>query len=244
MITAIDGNLVTFDQPLEYDHDSPRADLKTSITNYSRSITISSEDGLDSAVHERGHVMFMASDEVDVRFAAFEHLGRTDKSERSFSALSLEEVESDSNVQGRYALHLHQLGIEDRDNPIIIEGNAVVGSRGWGIAQHSSHANLHNNGVAARTGFVWIAQGSTEEVDASFLDQPECIGFGKPEEAKKQAISLAMNNEVFGSERAPTVTKAPRTRSMTSARSSTGSPHGRSATASRRSTPPTTPTRT
>ncbi|MEM7506713.1 MAG: cadherin-like domain-containing protein [Pseudomonadota bacterium] len=274
VITAIDGNQVTLDQPLEHDHDSPRADLKTSVANYSRSITFSSEDGPGSLVHERGHVMFMGSDDVDVRFAAFEHLGRTDKSERSFSALSLDEVHFDSNVQGRYSLHLHRLGIEDRDNPIIIEGNAVVGSPGWGIAQHGSHANLHNNAtldiwgasyvsetgdetgtwsdnislgnvgtleiernhdnvaandfgrtgngfwlqsrlidtydniaVAARTGFVWIAQGSTEKVDASFLDQPESIGFGEPENAKKHAISLAVNNEVFGSERALTVTK-------------------------------------
>ncbi|MEL6521306.1 MAG: G8 domain-containing protein, partial [Pseudomonadota bacterium] len=239
-IVDIQGNTVFFDTPLEYDHDTPRDYLKTSVANYSRTVTIASEDGAASETYERGHVMFMGSDEVDIRFAAFEELGRTDKSERSTPALETEDIAFDSNVQGRYSLHLHQLGVGDPDNPIMIEGNAIVGSPGWGIAQHSSNANLHNNAtldiwgasyvseagdeigtwtdnisignvgtetierlhsdvaagdiartgngfwmqsrmietvdniaVAARTGFVWIAQGSTEEHDISVIDQPE-----------------------------------------------------------------------
>ena len=274
-ITKIEGNTVFFDEPLEHDHTTPRDHFKTSVANYTRTISFRSEDGADSAVHERGHIMFMGSDDVDVRFAGFYDLGRTDKSERSFAVSAVEEIAHDTNVQGRYPLHLHRLGTENTDNPIFIEGNAVVGSPGWGIAQHSSHANLHNNAtldiwgasfvseagdeigtwtenisignvgtlsiernhddvaagdiarsgsgfwlqsrmietvdnvaVAARTGFVWIVQGSTEGHDPSVLNFPESTGFGEGNIANRQiAISLALNNETFGSERGLTVTK-------------------------------------
>ncbi|MEL6572221.1 MAG: G8 domain-containing protein [Pseudomonadota bacterium] len=274
-ITEIDGNTIHFAEPLEYDHVTPRDYFKTSVANYSRSISFRSEDGADSEVYERGHIMFMGSDNVDVRFAGFYDLGRTDKSERSAPATSFEGIAFDSNAQGRYSLHLHKLGTGDLDNPIWIEGNAVIGSPGWGIAQHSSHANLHNNAtldiwgasyvseagdeigtwtdnisignvgtleiernhdnvaagdiartgngfwmqsrmietvdniaVAARTGFVWIVQGSTEGHDPSVLNFPEATGLGEGDITNRQiAISLTLNNETFGSERGLTVTK-------------------------------------
>ena len=274
VITAIDGNTVHFADPLDYDHPSPRDDLKTSVANYTRSITIRSEDGADSAVYERGHVMFMASQDVDVRYAAFEELGRTDKSVRSTPVSDLETVSFDSNVQGRYSLHLHQLGVENQRDPIIIEGNAVVGGPGWGIAQHSSHANLQNNATfdifgasyvaeagnetgswidnisignegvynierqhddvaafdlgrtgngfwlqsrmvetvdniaaAARTGFVWVAQGSPEGIEPATFDQPEALGLAEATLPRDLPITLSHGNEVFGSERGLTVTK-------------------------------------
>lgn len=42
-ITNIQNNVVTFDPPLQYDHFTPRVDLKTSVGNYSRNITIATE---------------------------------------------------------------------------------------------------------------------------------------------------------------------------------------------------------
>ncbi|MEM9147014.1 MAG: Ig-like domain-containing protein [Pseudomonadota bacterium] len=161
-ITAIDGATVTLNAPLTYDHTSPREDLKTSVANQTRSITIRSEDGEASAVHERGHVMFMGSDDVDVRYVAFDALGRTDKSERSVPASSLDQVVFDSNVQGRYSIHLHQLGTEDVVNPAILAGNAVTGSPGWGIAHHSSNANLHANTVVGAFGSAFVAERGDE----------------------------------------------------------------------------------
>lgn len=274
-IISIDGNKVTLDRPLDYDHDSPREDLKTSVANFTRSITIRSEDGVNSEVHERGHVMFMGSDNVDVRFAAFDDLGRTDKSFRSVSALS-QENDFDTNVQGRYGLHLHQLGVEEYDEPIVIEGIAISGSPGWGLSQHSSYANLHNNAVrdawgasfvseagdeigtwsdnislgnvgfptierlhsevnandlartgsgfwlqsrsvdvvenvavGARTGFVWIVQGETAKLKTELTDHPDAFSKYNDETVRghELPISLALNNEVFGSERALTATK-------------------------------------
>ncbi|MEM8821821.1 MAG: cadherin-like domain-containing protein, partial [Pseudomonadota bacterium] len=161
-IAAIDGDTITLDRALAYDHASPRDDLKTSVANYSRSITISSEDGADSAVHHRGHVMFMGSDDVDVRFVAFEELGRTDKSVRSVPASSLDLVNPDSNVQGRYSIHLHELGTNDPQNPAILEGNAVFGAPGWGIAHHSSNALLHRNATFDVFGSGFVAEKGDE----------------------------------------------------------------------------------
>lgn len=179
-ITAIDGNQITFDRPLEYDHDTPREDLFAYIANTSRNITIRSEDGEHTAVHHRGHVMFMHNDEVDVRYAAFDDLGRTDKSVPAFDIGSLSTVEADSNIKSRYPFHFHKTGTMDQENPAMAVGNAVNGAPGWGYVHHSSNANFTDNvsfdvygaGFAAESGDetgVWIG---------NMAIKSEGIGFG------------------------------------------------------------------
>lgn len=158
-ISQIDGNRVYFETPLEHDHDTPRADLKTSVANYSRNVTIKSEDGDDSEVYERGHVMLMHSDDVDVRYAAFEELGRTDKSKD----LDVDGNNSfDSNIAGRYGLHLHRTGVEAESDPTILTGNAVFGSPGWGIVQHDSHAIINGNATFDTFGAGFVAESGNE----------------------------------------------------------------------------------
>jgi len=76
VITSIEGDTVFFDDPLAFDHGTPRADLKTSVANYTRNVSVESESGDASDGFARGHVMFMHSDEVDVRYAEFHELGR------------------------------------------------------------------------------------------------------------------------------------------------------------------------
>ncbi|MEM9098124.1 MAG: cadherin-like domain-containing protein [Pseudomonadota bacterium] len=162
-ITAIEGNEVFFDTPLQHDHDTPRADLKTSVANYSRSITIATEEPETAAVHERGHVMFMHSDDVDVRYAAFHELGRTDKSVPATTATeAMEDPASDANVTGRYSFHFHRTGLEDQENPAIAIGNAVYGSPGWGYVHHDSHAVLHNNAAFDTFGAGFVSETGNE----------------------------------------------------------------------------------
>jgi hypothetical protein len=144
-ITKIEGGAITIDRPLVYDHDTPRADLFAYVANMTRNITISSEDGEATALNARGHVMFMHSDDVDVRYAAFDDLGRTDKSQPAFDVGTLTTVEADSNIKGRYSLHFHKTGTADQDDPAIAIGNTVSGSPGWGFVQHSSNANFIDN---------------------------------------------------------------------------------------------------
>ena len=161
-IVAIDGNAITFDRPLEYDHDTPREDLFAYVSNLTRNVTFESESGPESAVHHRGHVMFMHNDDVDVRYAAFDHLGRTDKSKPAFDVGALDSISSDSNVKGRYSFHFHMTGTEDQENPAIALGNTVTGSIGWGFVHHSSHADFIENVAFDVFGAAFAAEDGDE----------------------------------------------------------------------------------
>ena len=162
VISGIDGDTVYFDEPLAFDHATPREDLKTSVANYTRNVSIESESGAESEIFARGHVMFMHSDQVDVRYAEFSELGRTDKSEDSFPRDQIDGIAFDSNVQGRYALHLHRTGVEDIDNPTMLQGNAVFGSPGWGIVHHDSNAVIDNNATFDTFGAGYVAETGNE----------------------------------------------------------------------------------
>ncbi|MGM0740504.1 MAG: G8 domain-containing protein [Pseudomonadota bacterium] len=180
VITAINGSTVSIDRALQYDHDAPRDDLSAYVANMSRNITFSSEDGEATEVHHRGHVMFMHNDDVDVRYAAFDDLGRTDKSEPAFQVESLDSVQADSNVQGRYSFHFHRTGTEDQDNPAIAFGNAVSGSPGWGFVHHSSHAEFVQNTAFDVFGAAFVAEDGDETGLwwENMAIRTEGIGFG------------------------------------------------------------------
>ena len=157
-----DDGRVWFDEPLTHDHDSPRADLKTSVANYTRNVSIETEGAEDAEIYERGHVMFMHSDDVDVRYMEFHELGRTDKSEDSANVDDFGSLRFDSNVQGRYSVHLHRTGTNSTDDPAILEGNTVYGSPGWGFVHHDSHAELSNNASYATFGAGFVAETGNE----------------------------------------------------------------------------------
>ncbi len=161
-ITAINGNRITLNRALTYDHDTPRADLHAYVSNMTRNVTIHSEDGESTPVQQRGHVMLMHSDDIDVRYAAFDDLGRTDKSRPAWDASALDTVTAISNVKGRYALHLHKTGLDDQDNPAMVVGNAVSGSPGWGFAHHSSNAVFADNAAFDIFGAAYAAEDGDE----------------------------------------------------------------------------------
>ena len=60
------------------------------------------ENADTAEVYERGHIMFMHNDDVDVRYAEFHELGRTDKSETARDASEFANIAVNSNVKGRY----------------------------------------------------------------------------------------------------------------------------------------------
>ena len=161
-ISDINGDTVFFDSPLQFDHKTPRADLKASVANYTRNVSIESENGSAAETHHRGHVMFMHSDNVDVRFAEFSELGRTDKSILALNPHEFSNIASDSNVKGRYSFHLHKAGIDDPTAPAIAEGNAVFGSPGWGFVHHDSHAILNSNATYDTFGAGYVAESGNE----------------------------------------------------------------------------------
>lgn len=164
-ISSINGNTITLDRPLTYDHDTPRDDLKAYVANMSRNVTFSSEGGEDLPNHQRGHVMFMHNDDVDARYAGFVDLGRTDKSEYAGPAEDFGGVgnlAADANVEARYPFHFHEAGVDDIENPAIAIGNVVDGSPGWGFVQHSSNANLTNNVAFDVFGAAFVAEDGNE----------------------------------------------------------------------------------
>ncbi len=162
IITAIDGATVRFDQPLQFNHEGARADLKTYVANYTRNVRIESEGGAATPVHQRGHVMLMHSDDVDVRYAEFHELGRTDKSTRAFDLDDLSSVSPDSNLKGRYSLHIHRAGVGEPMDPAMIVGNSVWGSPGWGFVHHDSNAILAGNAAFDVFGAAFVAETGNE----------------------------------------------------------------------------------
>ena len=163
IITEIlDDGTVLFDEPLIHNHDTPRDDLATSVANYTRNVSIETENADTAEVYERGHVMFMHSDQVDVRYAEFMELGRTDKSDTSVDISDVSNPQYDTNVQGRYSLHLHRTGVDDIENPALVIGNAVYGSPGWGFVHHDSNAVLSNNASYDTFGAGYVAETGNE----------------------------------------------------------------------------------
>ena len=135
VIRGINGRTITID-PLTYDHPIARPDLEFHVANMTRNVRFETENGDSIPVRERGHVMFMHSDQLDVRYAGFYDLGRTNKN------LPTEPL---TNPQGRYAMHLHRTGTGSGKDPSQVIGNALVGSPGWGYVNHESYAIFEDN---------------------------------------------------------------------------------------------------
>ncbi|UWR01198.1 type I secretion C-terminal target domain-containing protein (plasmid) [Rhodobacteraceae bacterium S2214] len=158
VITAINGNTITFDSPLSHDHMPPDgyADLDTYVANLSRNIVFASEnpEGV------RGHMM-MHNGDTDgpddvaniVAYAEFRDMGRTD--------FSIDN--DDSNPLGRYSIHLHQIGAGAGEPVSEIIGNSVNGGKGWGITQHESNAIIDSNVVYDLFGAGIVSETGNEQ---------------------------------------------------------------------------------
>ncbi|MGB3616388.1 MAG: G8 domain-containing protein, partial [Elainellaceae cyanobacterium] len=157
-IKAINGNRVTLDRSLQFDHNTPRGDLKAYVTNFSRNVTVASENADKLPANQRGHVMFMHSDAVDVRYAEFHELGRSDKS-KMFD----DRGGSNNNVRGRYSVHFHRSGVDNIDGqPARAVGNSVWGSPGWGFVNHDSHVVMENNATYDVFGSAFVTETGNE----------------------------------------------------------------------------------
>jgi hypothetical protein len=161
-IKAISGSTVILDQPLTYNHDTPTPDLKAYVADYTRNVVIETQNADNVPVSQRGHIMFMHNPAVDVEYAELSGLGRTDKSVRAVDAETTSGITSDTNVKGRYALHLHETGVDPGSQQAIIKGNAVWGSPGWGIVQHDSNADIENNATFDTFGAAYVAETGNE----------------------------------------------------------------------------------
>ena len=177
VITAIEGNKIRFtndditsgnNSVLRFNHQRPegfedRLDLY--VANTTRNVSFATENGENVPTKHRGHVMFMHNPNVVVRNAGFYDLGRTDKNQLIDDPMQNVDgsVGSGKNPRGRYAFHFHKTGIDDPNStPALAKGNAVVGSPGWGLVHHASHAVLEDNVVFDVVGAGIVAEAGNE----------------------------------------------------------------------------------
>jgi hypothetical protein len=145
-IVSIVGNSVTLNAALSYNHVAPSAAFDVMVANVTRNAVIESES---TVVDRRGHVMFMHNRNVNIGYAGFYKLGRTDKS----TPINDSVVQSDwtlkpgtgTNQRARYSVHFHRNGLANDGSPSIIRGSAVVDSAGWGFVNHSSNVDMLDN---------------------------------------------------------------------------------------------------
>ncbi len=174
VIQSIDGNRITLDRALQYNHDTPRGDLKAYVANQSRNIVIATENADKLPPAQRGHTMFMHSNNIDIRYAEFKDLGRTDKTKlidnfqhtggkyptRVLDAQGNPIEGPRTNISGRYSVHVHRAGLDGK--PAVMVGNAVDGSPGWGFAVHESSAILEDNSAYDIDGSAFVTESGNE----------------------------------------------------------------------------------
>ncbi|MDC0936182.1 G8 domain-containing protein, partial [Pirellulales bacterium] len=161
-IVAINGNSVTI-APLSYDHTPPRADLGVHLANLTRNVVVESEA---DQVERRGHVMFMHNRNVDVHYAGFYGLGRTDKFEVVNDSVVDDQWNltpgTGTNQRARYAVHFHRNGTSASGSPAVVNGSVTVDASGWGFVNHSSFADITNNVAYLSRGAGFVAEAGDE----------------------------------------------------------------------------------
>ncbi|HQR09332.1 MAG TPA: G8 domain-containing protein [Gemmatales bacterium] len=163
-IASISGNTLTLSAPLKYNHATPLAGTSAYVSNMSRNAVIESQN--PAMGQRRGHVMFMHNPDVDVEYAGFYGLGRTDKrnplASPLFDANGVLMPDSGKNTAGRYAVHFHRTGTDEVAGQGIIKGSAVVDSPGWGFVNHSSNVDMEDNVAFNVTGAAFVTETGEE----------------------------------------------------------------------------------
>jgi hypothetical protein len=162
-IFGIVGTMVILDQPLTYNHIPAATDLEFHVANVTRNAVIESET---TTIGQRGHVMFMHNPDVNIGYAGFYKLGRTDKSQPVNDAV----VNADwtlkagtgTNPRARYSVHFHRTGITPGSTPAVVLGSAVVDSPGWGYDNHSGNVDMINNVAFAVNGTAYATEVGNE----------------------------------------------------------------------------------
>ena len=169
---SADGLTLTLSQPLAHDHPggadgNGTIDYLPHVEDLTRNIIISSQNPADI----RGHVLMTWQAVVDIRWVAFQGLGRTTN-----DVLDNTTVDADGNPThigtnqiGRYPLHMHHLigpvtapanGYQFTLVGNAIDGGDVEATAKWGIDVHGSYYGLVHGNVVYNTAGAGI---STED---------------------------------------------------------------------------------
>ena len=144
-----DGLTYTFNSPLAYDHGGIYGYSQAApVGNMTRNVIFSSEDSTDLV--DRGHVMFMHTQNEVIDSVAFVGLGRTSaQTQETFPKLDANGVlvpGTDANTAGRYAVHFHiRDGATYAQTPAVITNSVIDTSPKIGIDNHGGYALITNN---------------------------------------------------------------------------------------------------
>jgi hypothetical protein len=168
-IAGIDGNRIALDRALEKDHTTPPhhkpgLELKVHVANATRNAVIETAeenrgvtgqaavpDGARQLTGDlydgRGHLLFMHRGDVDIRYAGFFHLGRSNKKIPAHDT-RMDRVGNITrigrNPRARYPVHFHRSGAES-PTPAIVHGSVVFDGPGWGYVNHGGYVVMSNN---------------------------------------------------------------------------------------------------
>ena len=171
-IVGVAGRVVRVNKPLAWTHAAPQPDLPLYVANLTRNVVFASENQQPTPgdISRRGHVMFVHSPHVDVNHAAFDHLGRTDKSVRVNDPRVEDHAGhgglvpgTGTNARGRYPVHFHRTGTDaSTDPPATVRGSVVDEATGWGYTNHSSHVVFEENVSHNVFGAGFVAEAGDE----------------------------------------------------------------------------------
>ena len=168
-ITAISGNNITLNQSLQHNHPGARdhnneLDFTPHVINKTRNVVFKSENPQGV----RGHLLLHGRSNIDIRYAEFQSLGRTDIRDLG-----------PTNQKGRYPVHAHHLigprTAQSNGYQFTLIGNTVdfgqennQQDRKWGISIHESHYGLVDRNIVDRASGAAIVTESGSEVGNRF----------------------------------------------------------------------------
>jgi G8 domain len=171
-LASVSGNIATLQSGLQFAHPGARngndvLEFLPHVANLTRNVIVRSENPNGT----RGHVLFTARANVDIRWVAWQELGRT-----RLDPLDSTTFDNGGNVThvgtnqiGRYAMHMHHLMgpvvTPSNNHQFTFIGNVFDHASKWAVAVHNSHYGLLADNV------VYHAQGTgimTEDGNESF----------------------------------------------------------------------------
>jgi hypothetical protein len=170
-IQSVFGQLVILNEPLKYSHKGARSlegqlEVLPHVAVLDRNVKIRSENPNGT----RGHTLYTARADVEIAYAQFSDMGRTD----GRVVLDNTTFDANGNVKhvgtnqvGRYAVHFHHLlGPENPTNTgyqFKFIGNTVQNSTKWAVAVHgTSFGLLERNVVYGAQGSGFVTEDGTE----------------------------------------------------------------------------------
>lgn len=137
MVTAIDGNQLKLDKPLQFDHVA-QGSYRGDVANLSRNVVVESAD----PAGVRGHTMYHQGSTGAISFTEFRHLGK-------------------AGVLGRYSLHFHLCGDSMRGASVV--GASIWDSDNRWLTVHGTNYLLVRDCVGYRSkGHGFFLEDGTE----------------------------------------------------------------------------------